>query len=371
VSERTVFASTCLLEARDLHVSLGGHAVLDVPSLLVSKGEVLVMIGPNGSGKTTLLLTLSLLITPDSGTVLYDGVAIGNDADRLRLRRRHAVVFQEPLLLSSSVRDNVSLGLRLRGVSSDDTKTRTHRWLERFGIAGLAERQANKLSGGEAKRASLARAFVLEPDVLFLDEPFNGLDSPTRQALIEDFESVLRETGVTTIMVTHERNEALALAHGVIVLMDGKVRQAGRPSEVFSAPVDEQVANFVESGNVLDGVVSDQCGGIARIDIGGRQIEVVSKVDAGTKAAVSLPYDAVTIDLPRQGIQETSARNRVPGTVARLFSLGSQVRVTVDCGFSLVALITARSRDDMNLEIGTPVIVSFKASSVHVIPHLN
>ena len=240
-----------VVEGRDLVVVLGGQQVLDVPGFAVREGEVMMIIGPNGSGKTTLLLTLALLLKPASGTVLYRGRPIVGTRTALQQRRKLAVVFQEPLLLNSSVLDNVLLGLKLRGVPGEEIKPRAERWLERFGILPLAKRQARLLSGGEAKRTSLARAFALEPEVLFLDEPFMALDSPTRQGLFDDFERVLRETKTTVLMVTHDRDEATILGDRVAVIMDGKVRQIGTPANVFAAPVDEQVAEFVKIRNVL------------------------------------------------------------------------------------------------------------------------
>jgi tungstate transport system ATP-binding protein len=144
--------------------------------------------------------------------------------------------------------DNVTLGLRLRHVSKQETKLQADKWLERFGIAGLARRQAKSLSGGEAKRVSLARAFVLQPEVLFLDEPFAALDTPTHQNLVEDFQAVLHETRVSTVMVTHQIEEALILGDRVAVLMNGSIRQMRTAREVFSAPLDEEVAAFIKGG---------------------------------------------------------------------------------------------------------------------------
>ena len=285
----------------------------------------------------------------------------------MRPHRKLAVVFQESLLLNSSVWDNVTLGLRLRNIKGEEVKTRARKWLERFGIAPLAKRQARTLSSGEAKRASLARAFALQPEVLFLDEPFTALDSPTRQALLEDFGSVLSETRVTTVMVTHDRNEAIALADRVAVLINGRIGQIGTPTEVFASPVNEEVAGFVEAGNILRGVVTTQSGGLVSIQVGNHQIEASSELTAGTNVIAMLPYDDVTVILPSPEKLCTSARNCLSGEVVKLFPTGSQVRVTVDCGFPVVALITKRSAEELGLEKGKQVQVSFKAVSIHVI----
>ncbi len=356
------------LEANDVSVILGGQKVLEIPSLRVIPNEVLMVIGPNGSGKSTLLLCLALLLKPATGTIAYKGTTISG-SHVFELHRRLAMVFQEPLLLNSSVWDNVTLGLRLRGVRGREAEAAAHKWLERFGVAPLAKRQARTLSGGEAKRVSLARAFVLQPEVLFLDEPFNALDSPTRQALLEDFGSVLRETRVTTVMVTHDRNEALALADRVAVVMNGAIRQIGTPEEVFGSPIDEEVATFVEAGNILHGVVSSQSNGLISVNIRGQELQAVSNLAIGGKVTVYLHYDDVTITLPSIESASTSARNQFRCRIVRSFPLGSQMKVTLDCGFDLASLITRRSWEELGLAIGKEVVASFKASSVYLISH--
>ncbi len=355
------------LNVKNVTVAFGGKDVVNIPSLHIMPGEVLVVMGPNGSGKTTLVLTMALLLKPTSGTVYYDGVPITNNSETLKTRRRIAVVFQDALLLNMSVHDNIVLGLRLRGIKGEEAESRTRRWLERFGIAHLAKRSARNLSGGEAKRVSLARAFVLNPDILFLDEPFNALDAPTRQALLGDFQSVLHETGVTTVMVTHDRNEALALADRIAVLIDGRIRIIGAPQEVFSCTDDEDIAKFIDIGNVIHGVVNSQKAGIANIKVDGLEVEAASDLAAGTEVSICLAYEDVTLLLPSNG-NVSSARNRFVGKIVRMLPAGSLVRVTVDCGIPVTSVITRRSWEEMGLELGKTVIASFKATAIHLIP---
>jgi tungstate transport system ATP-binding protein len=356
-----------VVEVRDLTVVLGGQKVLNVPSFRVNSDEVLVIIGPNGSGKTTLLLCLALLIKPTTGVVSYAGSpALGSTA--LSLRRQIAVVFQDPFLLNRSVRDNVNLGLRLHGIRGKEMHRRTAKWLERFGVANLADRQARTLSGGEAKRVSLARAFALEPRMLYLDEPFNALDTPTRQSLLEDFESVLRETKMTTVMVTHDHNEAVALADRLGVLMKGGVRQIGTAVEVFDCPVDEEVASFIEAGNILHGEVRSQSAGLVSVNVHDRQLYAVSDLRPGTAVTVFVHHEDVTLSVGMPGTMSSSARNQLAGPIVKVFPLGPQIKVTVDCGFNLSSVITRRSWEELGLEVGREVVASFKASSVRLIP---
>lgn len=361
--------ATVPLSASGITMVYNDRTVLDVPEFNINSGEVMTIIGPNGSGKTTLLLILALLSTPTTGTINYSGVSVNTRQKVLELRRRVATVFQEPLLLAVPVRENVMLGLRLRKIDKTEAIKRTQKWLERFGVADLENRSPRTLSGGEAKRVSLARAFALQPDVLFLDEPFTALDSPTRQALLEDFEKVVRETKVTTVIVTHDRNEALILADRVAVLIDGKLRQIGTPDEVFSYPADEEVAGFVEVGNIIKGEVIQQEQNLAVIGVMGKQIEAVSSLPVGTKVTACLKFEDITLSIPTASGVSTSARNRLRGVITKIFPIAGQVRVTLDGGLVLTSLVTKRSYEEMDLAVEKEVTATFKASSIHLIPH--
>ncbi len=364
-------ATDPVLEGRDLRVSYGPQTALDVPLVQVFPNEVLGIIGPNGSGKTTLLLCLTRLVKPASGTISYRGADVIGDAAALNLHRNLAAVFQEPLLINASVWDNVTLGMRLRHLPKAEVNERAAKWLARFGILALARRQARTLSSGEAKRVSLARAFALQPDILFLDEPFTALDSPTRQALLDDFLSVLQETRTTTVMVTHDRNEALALASRVMVLMEGRVRQVGTPSEVFGFPVDESVAAFVEAGNVFTGVIAEQRNGLAIVRVNGCSLQAVSNLPAGAEVTGYLHYEDITLSVVTgQAPPPSSARNQLTGRISRVFPYGAHSRITVDCGMAISAVITRQSWDELGLANGREVRASFKASAVRLVPRL-
>jgi len=356
-------SASARLALRDVVVRRAGRVVLDVPHLDVAAGETLAVIGPNGAGKSTLLLQLALLERPAEGRVLYDGApARGHE---LALRRRMAVVFQDPLLLDRPVLANVETGLRLRGVPRGERRPRAMRWLARFGIAELAGRHARALSGGEAQRASLARAFALEPEVLLLDEPFSALDTPTRAALIADLAAVLGETPLTTVLVTHDHDEAARLGDRVAVIIDGRIRQEGTPSAIFGAPADEGVAAFVGVETIFEADVVARSDGIVTLRAGSHDIQAV---DAGelTRALVCLRPEDISLGPPSEGAG--SARNRIPGRVMRITPSGAAARVELDCGFPLVAQITRRSLEDLGLDAGSDVVASFKATAVHLIP---
>jgi molybdopterin-binding protein len=355
------------LSLEDVRVRRGRADIVKVPHLHVLAGEVLVIVGPNGAGKSILLETLALLHRPTRGRVLFEGEPV--DGRELALRRRMAVVFQDPLLLRRSVADNVAMGLRLRGVPRPARRQKTAHWMRRFDIHHLARRSALTLSGGEAQRTNLARAFALEPEVLLLDEPFSALDPPTREGLLDDLSAALRETAVTTVFVTHDRAEALRLGDRVAVMMDGSIRQVGTAAEVFGAPVDEEVAAFVGVETIVRGRVQSLADGLATIDVGGTAVQaMVPSLDSGGEVLVCLRPEDVVLEPAGLDTRPTSARNHLRATVRRITTVGGQVRVVLDCGFTLVALITKQSLEEMSLGAGDEVVASFKATAAHVIP---
>ncbi len=233
-----------LLEVRGLVARRGSRVVLEVPELAVRRGELLAVIGPNGAGKSTLAGVLALLEKPERGELRGDGRPV-SWRDGLATRRRLAMVFQEPLLFDTSVFENVAAGLRLRGVRGAELRARVDAWLARLRIGHLARRSARALSGGEARRASLARALVLEPELLLLDEPFAALDPPTREDLIADLAPLLRERGTTTILVTHDHEEAFRLGDRVAVLLDGRIAQIDTSERLLQQATTPAVAAFL------------------------------------------------------------------------------------------------------------------------------
>ena len=233
-----------LITIKNLLIKRGKKEVLRVDELFIKRGEVLAVVGPNGAGKSTLLLTLARLLKPNAGQMLFNGTPAQNESDTA-YRRRIALVMQAPLLFDLSVYKNVALGLEFRGASKTEIQEKVPLWLERLGVADLAERRAKKLSGGEAQRVSLARALVLEPELLLLDESFSALDPPTRTTLLDDLKPLLKNSATTTLFVTHDLQEAKKLAKRMAVIIKNSLRQVGNADEIFNAPVDEDVARFL------------------------------------------------------------------------------------------------------------------------------
>ena len=355
-----------ILSIRNVIVHRGDRVVLDVDDLALHKGEVLTVIGPNGAGKSTLLLVLARLLKPETGQHYFHGKPI-QGRDDLAFRRRNGLVLQAPLLLKGSVLDNVMTGMRFRGISKKAAAESARIWLKRFAISHLENRPTGQLSGGEAQRTSLARAFTLEPEVLFLDEPFNALDTPTRTRILADFQAIVANTGMTTVFVTHDMDEALLLGDRVAVLLEGKLRQIGPPDEVFAAPADEGVAAFLGADTTVAGRVKSNADGHVLVSVNDQQIEAVADIEVGRDVIVFLRPEDITLWADEE-LPPSSARNRLAGQVIRVVPRGPLVHVTVDCGFSVGALITRPSYQEMDLDIGQPVAITFKASAVHLIP---
>jgi len=234
-----------MIQIRDLLIQRNGRDVLRIDSLDIPRGETLVVVGPNGAGKSTLLLTLGHLLIPMRGEILFDGKSILK-LDELEYRRRISFVFQDPLLLDMTVEQNITLGLKFRGTPKEEVHERVGKWIKQLGIESLAKRRASQLSGGEAQRVSLARAFVLEPELLLLDEPFSSLDPPTRAKLIEDLSALLKEDHRMAVFVTHNLNEAAKLSHRIAVMVGGGLRQVGTAKQIKSKPSDETVKAFLQ-----------------------------------------------------------------------------------------------------------------------------
>jgi tungstate transport system ATP-binding protein len=235
---------TPMIQIRDLLIERNGRDALHIDSLDLQRGEALMIVGPNGAGKSTLLLALARLLKPSRGEILYEGKSL-KQWNELEYRRKISFVFQAPLLMDMTVAQNVALGLKFRGTPREETQERVEKWMKQLGVESLSKRRAGQISGGEAQRVSLARAFVLEPELLLLDEPFGALDPPTHAKLLEDLSQILKRDHRTAVFVTHNLKEAAKLGHRIAVIVGGVLRQLGTAKQIKSMPADETVAAFL------------------------------------------------------------------------------------------------------------------------------
>ncbi|HNX49125.1 MAG TPA: ABC transporter ATP-binding protein [Thermoanaerobaculaceae bacterium] len=355
-----------LLALERVAVEGGGRVILDVEHLKVQPGELLAVVGPTGAGKSTLLRVAHLLERPARGRVQWQGEPVVWPAP-LETRRRIAMAFQDPLLFTGTVAENVGYGLEVRGANRAAVRARVVELLELLGVGHLAARRAATLSGGEARRASLARALAAGPELLLLDEPLASLDAPVRERLRGDLVAIVRGQRLTCVWVTHDQEEAFAVADRIVVLEAGRVAQSGTPEDVFFRPATPFVAGFVGAGNVLPGRVEGSDDGLVTVDLGGLRLEAVSKLQEGASVVVCIRPEEITLGRDG-GPEHHSARNRMNGTVVAVVTRGATTRVEVECGVRLQALVTRRSAAELGLETGVPVWLSVKATAVHLIP---
>jgi molybdate transport system ATP-binding protein len=334
-----------------------GSLDLDV-ALDVADGEVLAVLGPNGAGKSTLLRVLAGLLPPDGGSVVLDGHETW-DGDRHVPAHRRALgmVFQDHLLFPHlSVTDNVAFGLRTRGVRTHAARDTARAWLGRVGLDGLGDRRPGQLSGGQAQRAALARALVGEPRVLLLDEPLSALDARTRLTVRAELRRHLAEFPGSTVLVTHDAVDAMALADRVLVVEDGRVVQEGTPAEVSRHPRTDYVARLVGL-SLLPGTGQ---GAAVRLDSGGT-VAVAEAADGPVFAAIR--PESVALYLARP---DGSPRNVRPATLVGATPHGATVRCELAGEVPLIADVTETAFAELGLVPGVTVWATVKASEVAV-----
>lgn len=346
-----------------------GALDLDV-ELAVAPGELVALLGPNGAGKTTVLRCLAGLTPLDGGRITVDGAVLDDPAAGVLVgpeQRPVGFVFQSYLLFDRmSVTENVAYGLRARGRPKGEARQVARAWLDRLGLAELAERRPGTLSGGQAQRVALARALATDPRLLLLDEPLAALDAGTRTAVRRDLHHHLASFEGMRLLVTHDPLDAFALADRVVIMEDGRAVQAGTLAEVTARPRSRYVADLV-GVNLVSGQVD---GGELRTP-GGVRV-VVADAEPGPSYALIRPHSIVLARAGADGVGggagATSVRNQWPGTITGIERLGDRVRVALDGPLPLTAEITVAALEALELRPGDPVLAAAKATEIEVYP---
>ena len=343
-----------MLELQSISKSLGSFAMSDV-SIKIGDGEYFVLLGPSGVGKSVLIEIIAGLIKPDNGRVSWNSKDITFEQPEAR---GFAVVYQDYALFPHlSVRQNITYGLRAAGCDSSRIKARLNTLTEMLQIEELLSRQPATLSGGEQQRIALARALIVEPELLLLDEPLSALDINSQLRLRKELKRVNRELNISVLHVTHDPEEAMVLADQICVMLDSKIRQVASPTELFRKPSDPEVAAFLGIRNILpvttarDGVCS-----ICKKEI------YVSSADFSTSHAWIKPEEILLSINPF----DSSARNQFKCRVVEIDPLDSLLAVHIVSGkLPLTALITYASFNKLQIEVGAEIYATFKSSAIH------
>lgn len=311
-----------------IHKAFDDAVALEEVSLTVEDGEFFTLVGPSGCGKTTTLRTIAGLSSPTDGTVRFDG---GDVSDVPVEDRNVGVVFQSYALFPHmTVAENIRYGLRFtdppRGLTADE---RVEELLELVDLPGMGEREPDELSGGQQQRVALARALAPAPDVLLLDEPMSALDARLREQLRREIKRIQRELGVTTVYVTHDQEEALAVSDRLAVMNDGGVEQVGSPVEVYEQPETEFVASFVGENNVFSGVVAGRDGDDLAVEVDekapeGHRFHVAAGDANESDHAVG---DHVTFCVRPTHLDPNASQNRFPVSLGADEYLGGTTRL--------------------------------------------
>jgi ABC-type Fe3+/spermidine/putrescine transport system ATPase subunit len=346
-----VSAAEAHVRLRGVEKAFGTHPALRGCDLDVRAGEVMTLLGPSGCGKTTLLRAIAGLVVPEAGSISI----AGRDVTWVPAnRRRVGMVFQHYALFPHmTVAGNVAYGLRVRRVARPEIERRVGAALALVELGALAERWPGQLSGGQQQRVALARALVLEPEVLLLDEPFGALDAKLRQAMQVDLKKLVRRVGITTVFVTHDQDEALALSDRMAVMEAGRVAQVGTPLEVYDRPASAYVADFVGRSNLLDGVAA---GGRVELTPG------VALPAAGTGPVT------VVIRPEHLAISAEAGRAGWPGTLAFVKHTGATTEYEVDVGRDRpLRVVAMREAGGDRLAVGARVVVELRSPGACVV----
>jgi spermidine/putrescine ABC transporter ATP-binding subunit len=330
------------VELKQVTLGYGDFIAVKSVDLAIEKGSFVTLLGPSGCGKTTILRAIAGLVTPHSGEIIIKGRRV-NDVPIHK--RNIGLVFQNYALFPhKTIFDNVGFGLKYRNVDRPTIARRVKRALDIVQLPGVEQKLPSELSGGQQQRIALARAIVIEPDVLLLDEPLSALDANLREEMRTELKAIQREVGITTVFVTHDQEEALAMSDRVVVMDHGLVEQVGAPEEVYRWPASRFVANFLGQSNILPGTVIGAAGKTAVVRLAnGAQLNVAESAGAkvGQKVEAVIRAHRVLVGPPGASGQG----NVFAGRVKNLSYLGGTAAYFIDADSLRFQAINAVDRN--------------------------
>jgi len=347
-----------MIQVKKLCVELGDFQLKDI-ELMVDEGEYFIVLGPTGAGKTVLLESIAGLYPVKSGQIWLRGKEVTSLEPE---KRNISIVYQDHALFPHlSAAENILFGLKIQRRPKQEL-TQTLDWIsDLLGIAHLLDRSPDTLSGGERQKVALARALGTKPEVLLLDEPLSALDPETREGVQKELRQLHNQLKVTTIHVTHDFEEAIAMGDHIAVLGEGCIKQVGTPEQIFHQPNSEFVARFAMVRNIFTGEVAERDDGSIVFCTEDTELVVVTDLRGKSHASVR-PEDILISPEPLR----SSARNSFCGTITHIADRGSTLYLTVNLPPDFICLVTRRSLEEMGLAEGQRVYITFKASAVHI-----
>jgi spermidine/putrescine ABC transporter ATP-binding subunit len=345
------------LELKNLTKKFGGFTAVDNISLKVNDGEIIALLGGSGCGKTTTLRMIAGFIDDYEGSILVDG----SDMNGIAAYKRNIGVFFQNYALFPHMNtfDNVAFGLKMQKLPKKDIKEKVQKILELVKLTGMEKRYPRELSGGQQQRVALARALVTEPTVLLLDEPLSNLDAKLRAEMQTEIKRIQRQLKITTIIVTHDQEEAVSLADRVIVMSAGKIMQTGNPKEVFDRPANLFVADFMGFSNFIAGKVANVDSTKIRVACSGREL-IITDINSTGLA----PGDGVTISVRPENIvlAEKDSENALTGTVKSVTYKGTVTRIEIKDIFAETVFFNIH--DDESYKVGDAITVAFPSQKL-------
>ena len=352
------------LSIRGLSKRFGDVTAVDGVELRIGDHELISLLGPSGCGKTTTLRCVAGFEEPTAGRILFDD----RDVTGLPPERRNiGMVFQNYALFPHmTVRQNLAFGLEMRGIPKGETGERIARVLETVQLGDLGERYPRQLSGGQQQRIALARAMVVEPSILLLDEPLANLDAKLREEMRFFVRSLQKRVGITTVYVTHDQAEAMVISDRIVVMFDGRIHQIGTPSDVYSRPVSREVANFIGLSNFVEGrILETGEGGRVRLETAAGTLGCACSepLANGREATLVVRPEAIALSAARP---PDAAGNAVAGRVSERYFLGNFTGYRVACAGGLV--LQVQDHPWASFAAGDEVWCSFDAGHAWIVP---
>ncbi|MGM0602416.1 MAG: ABC transporter ATP-binding protein [Bacillota bacterium] len=347
-----------MIKLKNIRKKLSDFTINNI-NLDVKKGEYLVILGPTGTGKTILLELIAGLIKADQGQIFFDDKNVSGYPPE---DRKVGMVYQDYMLFPHlNVKDNIAFGLNIKGVKENKIKSEVKEIVELFSIDNLLNRNVKTLSGGEQQRVALARALITSPQVLLLDEPLSALDPSTKESFQTELKKIHNKLKTTTLHVTHDFKEALALADRIAIMNEGNIIQIGNSDEIFKRPANNFVANFIDSKNIFS--VKKIKNNVVQIE--GQDSLINISVIGSCKNKSNIVIRPENIIISNEKFKST-ALNCFKGEIIHIVDKIVYLEVMIDIGVEIFACITKQSSKNIDIFKGKEVYITFKASSVHI-----